>query len=307
MTSEATFNLERTKNEVMQELKNSAFCGFSSTIDFLQKKLGPDDEKFKKVYRDAINSLVEQGKLVIREEEITLAERFDILGSWKESSNRAKYRYDFASSFLKNVLSCSTDVLTAGISGSVSYDSAGENDDVDIIVIAKDGTLWTVLWKLLLEARKKRKLFPGGPIICLSYCMEDTPFRKEAEKHRTRLFASDFLNTKVVMGMPYFKEVLMDNSWMADFYPRSYARLAGITVDPDCMENQATASVKGKWNGIKYLVAGTYLGMFARVRNLRFSISGMSHSKFKANIAVDRCIYESSKWNHLEKLSSRNE
>jgi hypothetical protein len=307
VTSEAAFELEKMETDVLQELKKSAFCGYSSTIGFLQKKLGTDDKNSRIACLDAINSLVAQGKLVKREEEITLAERPDILGSWKECNARAIYRQEFASSFLKNALSESADVLMAGISGSVSYETAREDDDVDIIVIARDGTLWTVLWRLLLEARRTRKSFPDGPIICLSYCMEDTPFRKEAGMHRTRLFASDFLNTRVVSGMAYYKDVLRENSWMADFYPAGYARVTGRTAESDGEERQNTAPAGGRWNGVKYRVAGTYLRMFARARNLLFSIKGMDDCRFRANIAGDRCIYESSKWSHLEKLSGQNE
>ncbi|MBX8631789.1 MAG: hypothetical protein KIY12_01920 [Thermoplasmata archaeon] len=287
------------RSQVISELRYSSFCGYSASIDDIQNRLCGADRELIQHCSNAITSLLNEGAIKFDGKALSLSADGSTARNYLDDRRRAEERYRFASQFLNDALADIPDVLLAGIGGSVSYGTAREDDDVDIVIVSRDGALWNVLWRLLLDARKTRKGSPDKPLLCFSYCIEDSAFRVETATHRSRLFASDFLNMKVVKGEGYYAEILRENEWMASYYPGYYRRArTGSKGGP------APSAMKTRPDVTKYAVAGTYLKLSATVRNILFRLRGMNDSDFSAIIRHDRCIYQSSKWKRLEMLDS---
>jgi hypothetical protein len=283
------------EEEVLHFVKSSYKCGLSSTIEEIQERLSAGNRELATECIAAITSLQKSGSILVKGGEISLfGER--TAGDAHERRKRGNDYMSFGVSFLEKVLPSVPEVIMAGVCGSVSYGSAAEGDDVDIILICRSGSLWGVLKKVLLAARAVRKKESWRPVICLSYCAEDRVFRDEVANHRTRLFTSDCLNIRVVKGENYYRSVLAGNGWMRSFFPAAYAaRLRDGVRSETQDENWNIAG-----NVLDYMLIGNYLKVMARMRNLVFHLKGRDSAFFTARIERDRCIYASDRWRKLE-------
>lgn len=285
------------EEEVLDIIRSSVRCGFTSTVDEVQERLAAGNSGIAMKCATAIDILEKSGRIMIENGEIVLRGQGDVSGRAHERRRMAGEYMSFGLSFLEGILPSVPDVLMAGICGSVSYGSAGPDDDIDIMLVCRNGTLWSVMRKVLLAARSVRKREPRKPIMCLSYCAGDDAFREEAASHRTRLFASDCLNIRVVKGRDYYTNVLESSTWMSSCYPLTYAaRVAeGNGDDVDC-----GGSAGG--DRLNYLLIGGYLKTMAWGRNLALRLKGREDELFTARIERDRCVYASDRWRRLEEV-----
>ena len=90
----------------------------------------------------------------------------------------------------------------AGISGSVSYEP-GEQDDVDIFLIAEDGRLWEIIFRAFI----RRRLL-GMHDICVSLCMSASYALDYYSKILDPLIADDAVHVIPVYGRPYYEQLL---------------------------------------------------------------------------------------------------
>ncbi len=288
--------LDGIEDEVLDIVRSSSRCGLTSTVDEVQERLAAGNRHLAIRCAAAIEALERSGRIVIEGGEIALHGHGDVSGSALERRKRAGDYLSFGRAFLESVTPSVPDVIMAGICGSVSYGSAGPADDVDIILICRNGALWSVMKKVLLRARALRKKEPWRPVICLSYCADDAAFREEAANHRTGLFASDCLNIRVVKGEDYYLNVLSSNPWMRSRYPSTYdARVGDGEKSATYVEGQNTFR-----NRLDYMLVGNYLRAMARGRNMMFRLRGNEHALFTARIEKDRCVYASERWKRLE-------
>ncbi len=245
----------------------------------------------------SLDRLLGNGSIMEKEGFLTLAGMEHLFLEGAERRTAARKGLLLGLSFIEKLRDLCPELLLGGVSGSVSYGSSATGDDVDIIMITENGTLWKVLKCALLEARRIRRARPDLPILCLSYCMDAGPFSEEALNHRSRLFARDFLRMKTGVGRAFYVRTLKECSWMRDFYPAVYDERLN---DAPVLEDKGDIRPRRTWNGITYITLGSYLMLAAHVRNSRFRRQGNEHSAFKAVIAGDRCIYVSDKWKSLE-------
>ncbi len=278
---------------IVQELGHSAsfggVMGREETLMWAWSEVADDGAE------DSLERLVSNGKVLEKNGLLTVAGMEHLFERYGDRRISAQKRLEFGVMFLDRLRRVCPDILMAGVSGSVSYGSSGEHDDVDILLITRNGSLWRVLLQALLEARAIRKMSPGSPTLCLCYSMEETAFRKEAECHRSRLFARDFLRLRTVVGGETYRRILADSEWMRDYYPRMF--------DERISETQKQAALRdstGKGNYMEYIALGGYLAIAAAFRNARFRRDGQTDRLFRAVIGKDRCIYESVKWKKLE-------
>ena len=283
------------EEEVLHFVKSSCKCGLSSTIEEIQERVAAGNRELAAECIAAITSLQKSGSILVEGGEVSLCGG-KTAGDAHERRKRGNDYMSFGVSFLEKILPSVPEVIMAGICGSVSYGSAAEGDDVDIILICRSGSLWSVLKKVLLAARTVRKKESWRPVICLSYCAEDSAFREEMANHRTGLFASDCLNIRVVKGEDYYCNVLAGNGWMRYFFPAAYAaRLRdGVRREPQNEDRNISRNV------LDYMLIGNYLKVMARMRNLVFHLKGRDSALFTARIERDRCIYASDRWKKLE-------
>ncbi len=249
-------------------------------------------------FNSSLNELLRMGRVLEKDGQLTLGGMQHLFEHSERRKMAAEYRLRFGQSFIRKIGSKCPELLLGGVSGSVSYNSSGPDDDVDILLITEDGSLWKVLADALIEARRIRKTHPDAPILCLSYCMEETAFRSEALFHRSRLFARDFLRLKAETGFSLYRKILRDCSWMRTFYPAMFDERSC----QEFTESEERRTERSRLlNTLSYVSIGGYLSIAAMVRNHAFRMEGKRHKEFRAQIRRDRCIYESLKWKRLEK------
>lgn len=245
---------------------------------------------------DSVDEMVRDGRILEQNGLLTLPGMGHLFGLSRERMLAAERRLEYGKQFLASVTRLCPEILMSGISGSVSYGAAGKEDDVDILLVTRTGTLWSVLRKVLLQARMLRREGSGSPTLCLSYCVDEDTFRREAREHRSRLFARDFLRLKTVTGVAFYSKVMSECRWIRNFYPIVYDEKISASNEYEQPDLQSTVSR----NKINYLAVGGYLKLAAAFRNLRFRIKGQESRRFRAIIGENRCIYESVKWKRLE-------
>lgn len=244
----------------------------------------------------SVDEMVRDGRILEQNGQLTLPGMDHLFDQTTERRAAAQRRLEYGSAFLAGMTRLCPEILMSGISGSVSYGGAARGDDVDILLVTRRDMLWCVLRKLLLQARRLRRERPDMPVLCLSYCVDEDTFWKEAREHRSRLFARDFLRLKTISGQSLYTRVLSECTWMREFYPVVFEERRSANV-----EDAPTHAAPGKgWNMIDYLAVGGYLKLAAAIRNARFSLRGADSRRFRAVIREDRCIYESVKWKRLE-------
>lgn len=249
-------------------------------------------------FDSSLNELLRKGRVLEKNGLLTLGGMQHLFEQSEMRKMAAEKRLSFGRSFIGEISLQCPELLLGGVSGSVSYNSSGPEDDVDILLITEDGRLWKVIANALIEARRIRKTNPDAPILCLSYCMEETAFQSEALSHRSRLFARDFLRLKTETGFSLYSKILRDCTWMRTFYPAMFDERIGMEFKENERRREEQSSLM---NTLSYVSVGSYLSIAAMIRNHAFRNEGKGHKEFRAVIRRDRCIYESVKWKRLEK------
>jgi hypothetical protein len=187
------------------------------------------------------------------------------------------------------------------ISGSTSYLSVSETDDIDFFCMTKTGSMWGAFVRALLLARAFRLSRKDAPWICLSYVADETFVRKEFSEHQNGLFARDALSTLVIRGENRFLKLLRENGWMASYFPKLY----GFRVNEaeDTPEQANSSGLLGKiMNLFLYYTAGSYIKLKSYLLNREFLRDRRFSSLFQLRIGPDHCIYESADYLRLKQL-----
>jgi hypothetical protein len=193
------------------------------------------------------------------------------------------------------------------ISGSTSYLSVSETDDLDFFCIAKGGAMWPSFVRSLILARAFRATTKYSPWICLSYVSDEEFVRREFFDNQNGLFARDALSTRVIQGEKYFRHLLKENSWMASYFPKLYSlriRPASVANQEFKSKRKSAGSFERILNLFLYHTAGSYIKLKSYLLNRRFSRDRKFSSLFHLRIGLDHCIYESADYLRLRKLYS---
>ncbi len=190
------------------------------------------------------------------------------------------------------------------VSGSTSYLSVSETDDLDFFCIGKSGAMWASFVRALILARAFRFAKKNSPAICLSYVSDENFVRREFSNNKNGLFARDALSTKVIGGEAYFVNLLRENSWMALYFPRLYGLRIKHGSGPGHPPNNRTQAMVFEriLNLFLYYTAGTYIRIKSYLLNRKFSRDGKFSSLFKLRMDYDHCIYESADYVRLRRL-----
>ncbi len=190
------------------------------------------------------------------------------------------------------------------ISGSTSYLSVSETDDLDFFCIAKSGTMWISFVRSLILARAFRLVRKDSPWICLSYVSDDKFVRDEFLRNQNGLFARDALSTRIVHGEKYFVDLLSENSWMALYFPKLYFLRIKKKTRESHTKPQSASSFEKVVNLFLYYTAGSYVRLKSSMLNRKFARDRKLSSIFNLRIGVNHCIYESADYVRLRRLYS---
>lgn len=193
------------------------------------------------------------------------------------------------------------------ISGSTSYLSVSETDDLDFFCIAKSGAMWFSFARALLLARAFQLSRKFSSSLCLSYVSDEDFVRQEISNNKNGLFARDAISTRVILGEDYFVDLLRSNSWMSSFFPKLYNLRVGenLNVNQNSQEEtRANSPFQTILNLFLYYTAGTYIKVKSSLLNRKFARDKKLSSRFQLRIGKDHCIYESAEYVRLRKMYS---
>ncbi len=232
------------------------------------------------------------------EDHVLETEKREISERFLRATSNASYAKQFGSfigSGLFKVLS---------ISGSTSYYSVSKDDDLDFFCITPKGRMWISFVKALVLARAFRFSVQNSPWLCLSYVADESFVNAEFMANQDGLFARDAISAQVVMGETYYRTLLRDNSWMAEYFPKLYtlrvrnSKRESVIAGPDSARTRIA-------NLFFYYTAGTYIKVKSHLLNRKFMKARKTASLFQLRIGPDHCIYESVEYVRLRNLYSR--
>lgn len=192
------------------------------------------------------------------------------------------------------------------LSGSTSYQSVSETDDLDFFCIARSGSLWIFLTKALLLARVFRLVRGNIPRICFSYAMDQEFAERTFSTSNDALFARDALAATVLSGSESYADLLKKNRWISNHFPRLYSqRISTIDLNEN-QGTQTTSSPASKFlNNLLRFVVGRYILVKSNLLNRRFAKSAKFSSLFAVNAGPDHCIFESVRYSSLRTMYER--
>jgi len=189
------------------------------------------------------------------------------------------------------------------LSGSTSYRSTSETDDLDFFCITNTSSLWIFLSKALLLARIYRFSRRYMPRACFSYVIDENFAKRAFSSSRDPLFARDALSAIVLAGNTSYTDLLKKSAWISNHFPKLYLQriqTKELTGEP---ENRESASPFARsLNHLLRIVVGSYIAAKSKLLNRKFRSSGKPGSLFAVRIGLDHCIFESARYSKLRML-----
>jgi hypothetical protein len=213
----------------------------------------------------------------------------------------ANYAREFAS-FCKGEM---TSLI--GISGSTSYKTVSESDDLDLFCITRPDFLWIFLAKSMLLSRffHLRKIDP--PRICLSYAVDQGFAEREFRDPKDALFARDALTTMVISGEAYYKTLLRNSSWISSYFPQRYKERVGSPgFEVKKLRAESTSPPFQKFlNLLMFFCLSNYIRVKSAMLNRKLRRQDKLTSLFTLKVGPDHCIFESVRYLQLRSMYHR--
>ncbi len=221
----------------------------------------------------------------------------------------SKVYTQIAELFVRSLIGNNSDVRLVAVCGSVAYGSAKASDDIDLFIVAAKNRLWLVFFKALLLARvyNFKASFAGqNTNFCLSYMQDESEFEKESER-KTALLARELLSTVILFGKEFYQTLLFKANWIKDFFPILTAlKLSGKGSRDACLSHreEELSLLYDVLNMMIYVLLGKYLQLKASMRNMSYRKHKRNEDIFEAKITKGSCLYNSVRYQELEKMYS---
>jgi hypothetical protein len=164
--------------------------------------------------------------------------------------------------------------LSIGVTGSSAYGQPEAGDDLDFMVITKDGALWVFLLITFVRLRlgRPRAGADPDPAPCFNYLMEDAAAREEFGRPRGFLFAREALTTRAITGGSYYRGLLKGSRWLETEVPGAWQEYtASGGTGPSKV--RAPVSIRAL-NGVLFPVVAAYQQAKSLFRNHQLRRSG---------------------------------
>ncbi len=184
------------------------------------------------------------------------------------------------------------------ISGSASYFSLSEQDDLDFFCITRKDSAWLFLAKALILARLFRLTEPKCPPLCFSYIVDADKAAEIFASNRNALFARDALSAIVIDGKTFYSNLLRQNQWMASYFPSLYSRATSESNEEAAAVNsgisdESSTSPRKILNLFFLYTLSNYIRLKSHLLNRRFAKSGDNKRLFEVKASKDQCVFES--------------
>jgi len=190
--------------------------------------------------------------------------------------------------------------LLVSLSGSNSYKSAREGDDIDFFCVTKRDSMWVFMLRSLVVTRIF-KLRESGLSVCLSCIMDEDWAKKEFGERQNPIFARDALMASPFYGREVYHKLLSRASWIDAYYPSFYKlrlRETATPAGPDGRDRAGTAVV----NSFLLVVLGSYIRVKSWALNRKYRREGRTRSLFTVKMGPGHYICESNRYKQLRGL-----
>ncbi|CAN5164436.1 hypothetical protein BH09PAT2_BH09PAT2_05680 [soil metagenome] len=164
-----------------------------------------------------LTMLVAQGKLLLANGRVFLADR-NYTGYSDRNADSEKLLQD-SRSYIANLEYIPT-LQLIGISGSLSMANGKYDDDIDIFIIASDGTVWITRFMVLVYKKVLSLINPTiGRKLCFNLFFSETGLKLQKER-QTLYVAHEILQLKVLFNRKgIYHKFLSENNWVKDLFP----------------------------------------------------------------------------------------
>jgi hypothetical protein len=228
-------------------------------------------------------------------------------GEMEKRQTRAEWNLQMARKFV-SLFRTDEDLKLLSVSGSTSYHSVSEQDDLDFFCVTKKGSLWIFLAKAFIFGRLFRMRETGSPPLCFSYVMEEDYARRLFRESSDGLFARDAITAIILKGQNLYSELLKENKFIGLYFPKMYlARLSELlekdhhSQDQERSHSKIQAKLRTIMNSFLRYSLGNYIHFKSYFLNRKFTKDVVSERRFKAKIGKEFCLYESNDYSELRK------
>jgi hypothetical protein len=212
---------------------------------------------------------------------------------------RARKYLDYARKFVSLCTSRKTSVIA--ISGSTSYQTVSETDDLDFFCMTKPDYLWIFLTRSLLLSRFLHLSQRSAPRPCFSYAVDQSFAEREFTTPNDALFARDALSAIVIRGTEAYQQLLKRSAWMANYFPKLYRQRT--STPQDLIDDHSSSSPHQKFlNLLLRALAGSYILAKSAMLNRKLRKQNRLSSIFTLKLGPDHCIFESARYAHLRQM-----
>ncbi len=181
------------------------------------------------------------------------------------------------------------------VTGSTAFDSAERQDDLDLFVVTKNGSLWIFLLLAYLLARFR---WDQKTTLCLNYVLDESTARNEFLVSRRSIFAREALAMKPILNPEYGRKMLARAAWIREFFPRKAKDLGSPSKDAPLESHPGAALI----SAVVFPLLSSYLMLVGLYRNHRYRGRGEEDGVFRTEVGWGRLTYRSHKYDRLISL-----
>jgi len=124
-----------------------------------------------------------------------------------------------------------------GITGASALQGVRENDDVDLCIVARNGSLWTTRFIVIILA--KLLGIHGGMGVCLNLFFDETDLAIRPKKQNSYI-AHELLQMKSVIDKNnLYAGFIAQNKWIASYYPNAFVHSSKLKVKSQKVEESS--------------------------------------------------------------------
>ncbi len=189
-------------------------------------------------------------------------------------------------------------LLAIGVTGSTAYGEPQEDDDLDLMLITREGSLWIVLALAYLAVRFRPPSGEARPApgrICLNFVRESGAARREFATPQDFLFAREALAARMVWGEEYYAELLAGAPWIGRELPKLYEGRRTASAAPSGRDVRAPWPIRLA-NAVVFPILAAYLQAQGLRRNARLRRRGEIELRYRTETRLDRLTYASERF-----------
>ena len=190
----------------------------------------------------------------------------------------------------------------AAVTGSTAYGNPAPEDDIDLFLVTREGSLWIFLLGAFLYTRTRRSKFSAktAPEYRLNFALEESALPAEFTEPQGFLFARETLMMRPVRGDGRLRAILMEAPWLQREIPGLYTRrLQELSPSSPTTRPRPLGWAVRIANGMIFPWLAAYLHGKGLLQNHDHRRRGRPDSTFRLETTLHRLAVRSRKYDRL--------